>query len=275
MKRRRIGVLAAIAVTALAATVTALATAGPGNGRAPFTLPSKARAVAPDVFALGVAKDKGRTVQGYAFVHRRDAEAKGGKKGKPGGGGGGGSSCFAYLANGAKWRNAEDWIVNTGNSHGLTRDQVLDTLSASVTAWETAAGNPEIFRGGSTVTDTLVADTLSTDGVNEVYFGEIDDPGVIAVTIVWGIFRGPPSSRELVEWDQVYDDVDYKWSLDPVEAYEMDFDGLAKHEVGHAAGMGHPDDSCIDETMYRFASNGETTKRDLNGGDIAGILALY
>ena len=55
----------------------------------------------------------------------------------------------------------------------------------------------------------------------------------------------------------------------------MDFLNIATHEAGHAAGLGHAPDTCLDETMYRFASEGEINKRDLNPGDIAGIVALY
>ena len=55
----------------------------------------------------------------------------------------------------------------------------------------------------------------------------------------------------------------------------MDFDNIATHEVGHAVGMGHPGDSCTEETRYRFAGTEETKKRTLFDGDKAGIAALY
>ena len=55
----------------------------------------------------------------------------------------------------------------------------------------------------------------------------------------------------------------------------MDFENVSTHEIGHSDGMGHPDDSCTEESMYRFSANGETKKRDLNTGDIAGINQLY
>ena len=55
----------------------------------------------------------------------------------------------------------------------------------------------------------------------------------------------------------------------------MDFENIATHELGHSVGMGHPADECTEETMYRFASEGETKKRDLNAGDIAGVNQLY
>ncbi|MFC1703100.1 matrixin family metalloprotease [Patescibacteria group bacterium] len=124
------------------------------------------------------------------------------------------------------------------------------------------------------MTAVLEADTTSPDGVNEVYFGNIDDPGVIGVTIVWGIFGGAPHGRELVEWDQVYDEVDYAWSASG-ETEKMDFENVATHELGHSMGLTHPDDSCDLETMYRYTDYGETMRRDLHDGDIAGIDSLY
>ena len=55
----------------------------------------------------------------------------------------------------------------------------------------------------------------------------------------------------------------------------MDFENIATHELGHSFGMGHPDSTCIEETMYAYADFGETKKRVLNAGDIAGIQELY
>ena len=88
------------------------------------------------------------------------------------------------------------------------------------------------------------------------------------------MFLGPPKNRVLVEWDQVYDQVDYDWSSSG-EAGKMDFENIATHELGHSVGMGHPSSECIEETMYAYAGYGETKKRDLNAGDIAGINGLY
>jgi hypothetical protein len=55
----------------------------------------------------------------------------------------------------------------------------------------------------------------------------------------------------------------------------MDYQNIATHEFGHAAGMGHPAGSCTEETMYGFAQSGETKKRTLAAGDIAGIQKQY
>ena len=108
-----------------------------------------------------------------------------------------------------------------------------------------------------------------------MYFANITDRDAIAVTIVWGIFNGPPSSRLLVAWDQIYDDVDFDWSA-AGEAGMMDFENIATHELGHSVGLGDLYTSkCSDETMYGYASEGETNKRTLEAGDIAGVKELY
>ena len=233
-----------------------------------------------DVLPLGSALDpgSGKVVEGYAFIHYDQKTAKpGDKPGK----GGGGSACYAYLANGAKWKSAESWLMNAANTRGLNGTNLFNTQDGALAKWEDASDGTvgsgpgyDIFGSGSATSSALVADTSSPDNQNEVYFANISNSGVIAVTIVWGIFAGPPQGRELVEWDQVYDDVDYNWSLTG-ESGKMDFDNIATHEDGHSAGMDHPDDSCINETMYRFADFGETKKRTLNTGDIAGVNALY
>ena len=240
------------------------------------------------VVSLGTAVDpaSGKLVEGFAIIHpKKGYHHRPGHGGGPGGPGNGeaGSSCFAYLSNGAKWKTVEDWVVNFANNSGLSADFVLDTLTSSVVQWEDAADGvvngaqgADILGNGELTDVELVADTSSPDGVNEVYFADISNSGAIAVTIVWGIFSGPPFARELVEWDMVFDDVDFEWTEDAlIEPSEMDFWNIAIHELGHAKGMGHPDDSCTEETMFRFATEGETKKRDLHSGDIAGINGLY
>ena len=119
------------------------------------------------------------------------------------------------------------------------------------------------------------ADTAAPDGKNEIYFGSIAENGVIAVTTVWGVFSGPIFQRQIVEYDLVFDDSDFAWGDATLNSSLMDLQNIATHEIGHAAGMGHPGDGCTEETMYRFASVGETKKRDLNAGDIDGIRKLY
>ncbi|MDP3954275.1 MAG: matrixin family metalloprotease [bacterium] len=226
------------------------------------------------IVSLGKAFDPGtgKIVEGIAIIDYKKGHAKPNGVGNGKKGGGASSTCYAFLANGAKWNKNEGWVVNSANS-GLNADYVFDTLTNSIGKWEDAAG-ANVFGDGVLTSDTLEYDqSTPLDNVNEVYFDEISEQGVIAVTYVWGIFSGPPQLRELVEWDMVFNTA-YDWSSTG-EVGKMDFENIATHELGHALGLGHPGDSCAEETMYRFAYFGETMKRDLNAGDIAGIGALY
>lgn len=243
----------------------------PGTER---TLSLPAAALNAPVISLGSAVDpgSGELVEGYAFIHYKNEHAKGGNGGGKGKPGGGGSTCYAFLAKDAKWKNTEDYVVDPANAAGLAEADVRSLMATSLEAWDSEVAF-DIF--APEVAGTVDgADTVSPDGKNEVLFANVESSGAIAVTIVWGIFGGRPSARKLVEWDMIFDDVDFAWGIDG-SAGVMDFQNIATHEIGHAGGMGHPDDSCTEETMYRFAGFGETKKRDLNAGDIAGIVKLY
>ena len=233
----------------------------------------------PSIVPLGSAIDPktGKKVEGVMFIHRKDLPTH--RPNHPGSGGTT-SRCFAYISKGAKWKTVEPWVVNPVNIRGLEQNFILSNLTSDIATWEDAAdgfidgGSVNILGDGATTLLPLTADTTSPDGQNEVYFGNVSGLDVIAVTIVWGNFAGPPSRRELVEWDQVYDQVDFDWSAIG-EAGKMDFANIATHELGHSTGMDHPSDSCTEETEYRFSANGEIKKRTLNAGDIAGINGLY
>src|SRR3989344_1181982 len=215
-------------------------------------------------------------VQGYAIVHYRNqnanARAAGARAPK--------NQCYGFLASGAKWKWVEPWVVNPSNLRGLDGGFVFSNLSADVSNWEDATdgtlgnGGANVLGDGSVTADTLLADTVSPDNLNEVYFADVSSQGAIAVTIVWGGFGGPPSGRKLVEWDQVYDDVDYDWSASG-EAGKMDFENIATHELGHSVGLADLYNACTEETMYGYADYGETKKQSLNAGDLAGMNALY
>jgi hypothetical protein len=239
-----------------------------------FKIPPGLDEISPGVYSLGKSKDvNGNEVEGIMFIHSKKEFAKPSGAGKPSG-----STCYAYIVQGGvKWTSPEAWVVNPSNS-GLDPNFVLNNLALNISKWEDASdgliGNglgSDIMGGGSITSDLLVADTSSPlDDKNEIYFANISDSGTIAVTTTWY----NSFTKQIVEMDQVYDNVDYVWSPSG-ESGEMDFENIAVHELGHGIGMGHPKDTCSNETMYRYASFGETKKRDLNTGDIAGINALY
>lgn len=240
-------------------------------------IPENAVKVAPGIYKLAAVFSEGKLVEGFMIIDYKKEFAK--PEGTPGKGPGA-TKCFAIFAKGAKWKTVEPWVVNPTNGKGLSDSFVKETLSAGIQKWEDAADGKvdgvstkkDILGSGTITTDTLVADFVSPDGVNEVYFADI--PRGIAVAVVWGTFNQDPPFNELIEWDQIYDNVDFDWSSSG-QLGKQDFENVAQHELGHSVGMGHPNDSCTEETMYRFASFGETKKRDLHDGDIFGIKKLY
>jgi len=220
---------------------------------------------------LGTAVDpvSGKVVEGYAFYHPVRGNAKPDNPGKPGGGT---TSCYGFLASGAKWKTVEHFIINADNSSGISDIFVRDNMNMDVGKWE-AAADFDILGNGSLTTDPLEADWNQPDGDNEVYFGSVN--GAIAVTVVWGIFYGPPKGRELVEWDMIFNEAGYDWSSSG-EGEKMDFENIATHELGHSCGLGDLyTSSCTEETMYGYATYAEIKKQTLEAGDIAGISSLY
>lgn len=229
------------------------------------------------VISLGTAIDpqSGEVVEGYAIVHYKNQV-------RSSGGGAKNNLCYGFLASGAKWKIVEPWLLNPSNTRGLDTATVFNNFASDITKWEDAAdgvvGNSagvDIFGTGSSTTATLTADSSAPDGLNEIYFGSVSDPNIIAVTTVWGIFSGPTFNRKLVEWDMVFNQNDYNWSLSG-EVGKMDFNNIATHESGHGAGLADLYQSgCSEQTMYGYASTGETKKQSLESGDILGISTLY
>jgi len=230
------------------------------------------------VISLGEAQDPqtGEMVEGLAIIHYKKGFVRGGSAKPPK------NQCYGFLASGAKWKLVEPWLMNPANTRSLDESTTFANFSDGVLRWEDAAdGNigtgpgVDILGLGSSTSAALEADQVAPDGQNEAYFGSIADNGTIAVTIVWGIFSGPTFQRKLVEWDMIFDQADYDWSL-LGEAGKMDFGNIAVHELGHAFGLADLyNTSCQEETMYGYADFGETKKRDLNTGDIQGINTLY
>jgi len=222
-----------------------------------------------------LARPRGITDRGsltrITFIHYTRGYAKppwaGGGKDK-----GGQPKCYDFLAKGAKWKSIEPYLINPTNQDGMGASFVESAVNAGVSEWETYGG--DIF-GASSLSTTASYNNGALDGVNTTSFGIYPDPGVIAVTTVWGFFQGPPKTRELVEWDILFND-SFTWGDGGVNPTLMDLQNIGTHELGHSAGLADIyETSCNFETMYGFSSEGETIKRDLNDGDIVGIKKLY
>jgi hypothetical protein len=237
----------------------------------PTTIPADAQEIDNDVYYLGTQVDPqtGEDIEGFAFVDRvqdltqpiDDAPADPLAR----------RACYAVLGFGA-WTSAESWGFDDTNSSGLAAADIQATLETGHGTWEASAG-ADIF--GSYDSSNSGNASSTSDGENNVEFGNAGGGGTVAVTYIWGKSYGAVSSRYISEWDQIYEDR-YDWTIgDPVGSGAFDLLDVATHELGHAAGLGHPPNTCTNETMYAYVSTGETKKRDLNTGDIQGITAVY
>jgi len=280
-------------VGAMVFSVSVVSAGRPGYSskkQAIVVIPARAIEVSPEVFSLGSASDyNGMKVEGYAFIHYKEGFGKptgcnndgvcqgwespdcadcadGGEKPDA-------SICYGFLSKRAKWKEVEPYLVDPTNIRGLNGTFVRDNLAFNISKWENAASKEILGDEISGAVDGV--DLESPDNKNEVYFGDIGQSGAIAVTVVWGIFGGPPGGRKLIEWDQVYDQVDFDWSSIG-ETGKMDFENIATHELGHSVGLDDLyEDKCSEQTMYGYADFGEIKKRTLELGDITGINALY
>lgn len=219
----------------------------------------------------GKADDRG-PLEKITFIHYKKGHAKPPWAG--GGSGGGTLTCYGFLAKDAKWKTTEPFSINPTNSQGLSESLIVDATLSGVTAWE----SPVSFNvfGNHTVDYSASYNNGNFDGVNTLSFGSISGTNTIGVTTVWGYFSGAPQTRELLEWDMLLDETDFAWGNANLNPTKMDAQNIITHELGHSAGMGDLYESgCSEETMYGYSGEGETKKRTLAAGDIAGMQKLY
>jgi len=287
MKTKLVPIILILTIVCVLAAVFVLAKPDmPDKAKNPVVIPAHAIEVAPGLFYLGTVVDNGRLVEGYAMfvkpgtecgngicepgenARKCPADCSGEDPEEPDT-----SSCYTFLSKGTKWKTIEPYIVDPTNIRGLGGIFVTSNLATDIIKWEDVAQVDILGDEVAGVVDG--ADLESPDNKNEVYFADIDYEGAIGITIIWGIFGGPPPFRELVEWDMVFDDVDFDWSAEGEEG-KMDFENIATHELGHAVGLGDLyNTECSEQTMYGYADYGETKKQTLESGDIAGIQQLY
>ena len=206
------------------------------------------------------------------YIHHKKGSAKppwagGGKDKKT-------PKCYGFLAKGAEWKSLPvDYVIDPDNSNGLSESFIANAFSLSAEEWN-ANTSTNLF-GSYSIDYNSSWDSSAPDGRNELLFGNYEEADVIAITIAWGYFSGSPKSREIIEFDILFD-TDFTWGDATINPEVMDLQNIATHEIGHGIGLGDLyESSCSEETMYGYSTEGEISKRDLNAGDIIGIQELY
>lgn len=195
--------------------------------------------------------DKG-PIEKKVFIHR----AKPDKPDKPSKPDGNDKEWYKY--SGIHWTSLPvKYIVD--------KELNLDVIEISFKTWDDETSTELFFEGApGEVTAGFLDDT------NALSYGDYSTSGVIAVTYIW-YWR---DSGEIVEVDTLFD-TDYEWSLSG-EPDKMDLQNIATHEFGHWLVL---DDlynrPAREQTMYGYSTEGETIKRTLDSGDIAGLEAIY
>lgn len=155
-----------------------------------------------------------------------------------------------------------NYYVNPTNSYGFSSTAVVNTISASVNAWDSQTSYQVFSYKGTT---SRTAGTY--DGYNVISWGSYS-AGVIAVTMSW------VSGRRVLEVDCLMNTY-YGWSLSG-EAGKMDVQNIMTHELGHFCGLADLyKDADYWLTMYGYADYAETYKQTLGLGDILGLRAVY
>lgn len=260
--------------------VSVVSLLAPSQAAAGFRVTSSDRSVDAfsesneEVVHIGTKRDpqSDGMVDGFAIIHSRDLPSHRSAQREIQGDG---EKCFKVIGKKARWKTVEPWVVNPANTHGIAADQIMNTMQQNVGLWESAANGVDILGPGSSTDESLSADTSAPDGRNEVMFGSLSRPNVLGITFIWGYFRGSSSRREIIEWDQVFNQGDYAWTTSG-ESGKMDFGTVSLHELGHAVGL---DDlyksKCSGVVMFGHAEVGVTVKRSLGLGDTVGVQSLY
>lgn len=183
-------------------------------------------------------------------------------------------TCYEVLGRSVKWENLPiKYIINPLNLDGLSVDFIIDAISSATGEWNLHAKD-RIF-GDYSIESSATWDFDIPDGRNEIVFGYYPMKDTISITLVWGCFSGPPSSRKIIEFDILFN-ITYVWGDATKDSSRMDLQNIAVHELGHAVGLADLyEPACSEETMYGYSSKGKTIKRDLNDSDINGLQNIY
>ena len=187
-------------------------------------------------------------------------------KGPSGDACGDGTGKYATLFGGIRWKSFPvSYYIDANNLSEVDPAAAKNAIIAAFNSWD----NQE-HPVGNFFTETNV----QSDAKIKVRWQLVDGPGnVLAQTsLTYSSF-----TKAIVSADIVFDSGDSWFIVGSLNCGSVgnsfDIEDVAAHEIGHAIGLGHVGDTV--QTMYRYASPGETLKRTLGKGDQRGLDKLY
>lgn len=160
---------------------------------------------------------------------------------------------------------------------GVSPDDVREAFRASLRTWSLAGGCTDLtlVDGGEASGLTTNLERTTPDSENRVVFRASDWPpelGPETLALTSAVYRR--STGEIVDADIDLNAVDHVWSASAVPlAGHDDAQNTITHELGHAIGFAHSDDTAA--TMFASAEPEETSKRDLGEDDVWAVCDVY
>jgi hypothetical protein len=179
-----------------------------------------------------------------------------------------GAANGVYAFTGWKVQGNKTAHLNSATVPSGLGSSVTAQLQASFTAWGSQGGVPDItVQANGTVTKATANHSY------DLMWGRTSG-SAIAVTYTWQWTNGEIESDTVfnsrMRWFVAANEGD--GCVETMAAYDVA--NIATHEFGHTYGLGHPAGDRW-ETMYAYGYTGETAKRSLASGDLAGINSLY
>ncbi|HEX5735122.1 MAG TPA: matrixin family metalloprotease [Blastocatellia bacterium] len=185
---------------------------------------------------------------------------------------------FSFMGGGVRWMEADSGQAvsfNVNPNRSPIAGGASAELSRAMSAWSGSGAGIRLQMGGQTGSCGI-----SADGANTISFadclGELDPPvggcaGVVGLTSVrWvnspRIINGR-SFNPLIEADIVFND-----GMDCFLANSANLAEVACHELGHAIGLGHSEDT---SAMMFASAHGRGRDATLGDDDRAGAQAIY
>ncbi len=170
--------------------------------------------------------------------------------------------------------------ANTSNQSGITPDELERAVVRALRSWQRASFDAFSFDYWQGDDSRVYAVGMKRDGLSSLFFASADPEhgGLTRSQSAYTRVYFDAETGAIDEVDIVLNDVDMKFTADPVQAsyaggdegHVIVLEDVLAHEFGHALGLGHS--GILDATMFAFGWEGQAA---LSCDDARAVRALY